>query len=228
MKTANSRVRSKRFLPCYTVIPLAADFNLSESLARRRAIPALRIRRYLWLGNGYRPPAEARLAYSRRHLYLFFRVEEKEILARFTRFQDPVYKDSCVEFFFDPFPEKQRGYVNIEANPLGTLQVGFGPGRQNRLAVRQDATADFQTAGSINSPVSGRFGADAWTLGLRIPLFFFTELYGEEIRPGLRARGNFYVCGDDTPLPHYGAWSPIDAPVPDFHRPEFFGNLIFG
>ncbi len=53
-------------------------------------------------------------------------------------------------------------------------------------------------------------------------------IYGRDISPGHRAAANFYKCGDETAVPHYGAWSPIDTPQPDFHRPEFFGEVVFG
>jgi hypothetical protein len=39
--------------------------------------------------------------------------------------------------------------------------------------------------------------------------------------------GNFYKCADETISPHYLSWNPIDAPAPDFHRPEFFGEIHF-
>ncbi len=38
--------------------------------------------------------------------------------------------------------------------------------------------------------------------------------------------GNFYKCGDLTAHPHYVTWSPVGTPGPDFHRPEFFGELL--
>ena len=41
-------------------------------------------------------------------------------------------------------------------------------------------------------------------------------------------RANFYKCGDKTAHPHYLSWSPIHTEKPDFHRPEFFGELILG
>ena len=41
-----------------------------------------------------------------------------------------------------------------------------------------------------------------------------------------RLRANFYKCGDETAHPHFLSWSPIGTPSPDFHRPEFFGELI--
>ncbi|MDE5921249.1 MAG: hypothetical protein K2G82_06535, partial [Paramuribaculum sp.] len=28
-----------------------------------------------------------------------------------------------------------------------------------------------------------------------------------------------------TSEPHYLSWAPITTPQPDFHRPEFFGNI---
>jgi Carbohydrate-binding family 9 len=27
--------------------------------------------------------------------------------------------------------------------------------------------------------------------------------------------------------PHFVAWSNIETPKPDFHRPDFFGKLVF-
>ena len=86
------------------------------ALGRRPAAP---VGHYLWLNNGYRPTVEARLCWTPRFLYVRFRVEEKRVLVRYTKFQDPVYKDSCVEFFIDAFPELGRGYVNFETNAMG-------------------------------------------------------------------------------------------------------------
>ncbi|MDY3247127.1 MAG: carbohydrate-binding family 9-like protein, partial [Prevotella sp.] len=27
--------------------------------------------------------------------------------------------------------------------------------------------------------------------------------------------------------PHFLSWAPIQLPAPDFHRPDFFGQLLF-
>ena len=48
---------------------------------------------------------------------------------------------------------------------------------------------------------------------------------GVALTPGAAFAGNFYKC-DESLHPHFGAWSPIDAPAPDFHRPECFGKLV--
>ena len=38
----------------------------------------------------------------------------------------------------------------------------------------------------------------------------------------------FYKCGDETEFKHRGMWNIINNPKPDFHLPEYFGNIIFG
>jgi hypothetical protein len=182
-------------------------------------IEPLRIDHYLWLDNGYRPRVEVQLGWSAKCLYVRFHVEEARPLVRFRKFQDPVYKDSCVEFFVDMFPEARLGYVNFEANAAGTLLAAFGPDREHRTPLWPEDLADHTVD-------VGRTEA-AWDLVHRLPLALFRKLYGRDIVPGLRAAANFYKCGDETAVPHYGAWSPVETARPDFHRPEFFGELVF-
>ncbi|MFR4039417.1 MAG: carbohydrate-binding family 9-like protein, partial [Butyricimonas faecalis] len=38
---------------------------------------------------------------------------------------------------------------------------------------------------------------------------------------------NIHKCGNKLPHPHFVTWNPIPTEKPDFHRPEFFGTLIF-
>ena len=42
---------------------------------------------------------------------------------------------------------------------------------------------------------------------------------------GMTLRANFYKCGDDTAQPHYIAWNAVDHPTPNFHLPQYFGEL---
>lgn len=214
--------------PSYLVLPVAADFLPGDAATPWSAMPPLAVDHYLWLDNGYRPAVEARLCWTPRFLYVRFRVEEKRVRVKFTKFQDPVYKDSCVEFFIDAFPELRRGYANFETNAIGTLLAQFGPDRAHRTALWPEDLAEYEAAGSIRRPVEGEYGAGFWTLEYRLPLGLFRKLYGKEIKPGHRAAANFYKCGDETEVPHYGAWSLVGTPSPDFHRPEFFGELVFG
>ncbi|MBP1770518.1 MAG: diguanylate cyclase [Candidatus Aminicenantes bacterium] len=213
--------------PIYAVRRVSGDFRPGDPGLSWAEIPALRIGHYLWLDNGYRPEVEARLCRSDQFLHVRFRVGEERIRARYTKFQDPVYKDSCVEFFIDAFPGSGVGYVNFETNAIGTLLAAVGPDRSHRKPLWPEDLAGFEVRSSVAEPVDGTHGAPEWTLEYRVPLALFRKLYGREIGAGCRSAANFYKCGDETEFPHYGAWSPVETPAPDFHRPECFGEIVF-
>ena len=40
-------------------------------------------------------------------------------------------------------------------------------------------------------------------------------------------RANVYKCADKSSHPHWLTWNRVDRVKPDFHRPEFFGTLVF-
>ena len=213
--------------PEYRVNRGAADFALPGEPTFWGKIPALKIDRYLWLSNGYEPRVDVRLCRTARNLYVHFDVYEAKIRVRFTRFQDPVYKDSCVEFLVDPFPEKNVGYINFETNAVGAMLAAIGPDRHRRTPIAETDLRRLEIFSSVKSPVSGYHGAEFWNLAYRVPLSLFEKHYGAELAPGQTARANFYKCGDETETPHYGAWSPVRTARPDFHRPEFFGRIVF-
>ena len=54
---------------------------------------------------------------------------------------DPVCEDSCVEFFVRPSCDKR--YINFEVSAIGTMLIGLGEGREERLALIPD-TAIFK------------------------------------------------------------------------------------
>ncbi len=41
------------------------------------------------------------------------------------------------------------------------------------------------------------------------------------------ARCNFYKCGDGLSKPHYLSWAPVLTEKPNFHSPQFFGEVEF-
>jgi hypothetical protein len=67
-------------------------------------------------------------------------------------------------------------------------------------------------------------GMFEWELTVKIPLRIM-GINPENIPT--KIQGNFYKCADGTDSPHYVTWSPVKTEIPDFHRPEFFGELIF-
>jgi len=177
----------------------------------------------------YRPPVAFCAAHSDDHLYLRYYVQEQTIQARYYTPNEPVYRDSCVELFiaFD-----ESSYYNLEFNCLGTCLMEFGTGRNGRTKVKKGIIDKIQRQALIGRTLPGRTlpGHESnlvdWQLTLGIPLEVF---YKHEVTSlsGMRVRGNFQKCGDDTPQPHYLSWNQIETPTPDFHQPAFFGELVF-
>ena len=38
---------------------------------------------------------------------------------------------------------------------------------------------------------------------------------------------NVYKCGDNLSQPHFLSWQPIHTDKPNFHVPQFFGEVEF-
>lgn len=172
--------------------------------------------------TGWLPPcpvrAWAQLCHDGEALFVRMEAEESPVRATLTGPLEPVSEDSCLEFFFAPGGAGDPRYFNIELNPLGTLLLGFGGPRPNRVrqVPRDAALLDIR-------PFSTPKG---WGVAFRLPLAFL-RLYFPGLALSGEWAGNFYKCGEKAPEPHYLAWAPLSSPVPDFHRPQEFGRLRF-
>lgn len=112
--------------------------------------------------------------------------------------------------------------MNMEMNARGTLLSCLGTDRHARVPVRDI------TGGSIPD-VRGEILPDRWSVTAGIPATLLGKVYGSDpavFTPGYSFRGNFYKCGDETAVPHYGMWNPVCTDKPDFHRPEYFGDFV--
>ena len=87
---------------------------------------------YVWGGEGtYMPEARAYVTWNEEGLQVLLCAMEKEISVEATEFNGEVYRDSCLEFFVQPFEDDPR-YLNIETNAGGAALIGFGPNREQR------------------------------------------------------------------------------------------------
>ena len=69
-------------------------------------------------------------------------------------------------------------------------------------------------------------GLFEWTVEERIPLDLIFQCPIANLQFPLTLRANFYKCADKTKRPHFVSWQPILLPNPDFHCPQFFGEII--
>lgn len=190
------------------------------------AIPSAAINQYLTVPNAYQPKAEARLARDDQALYVRLQVVEKDPLITWRRHQDPVYKDSCLEFFVQPNPGVSSRYLNFEFNAAGVVLSAYGEGRHDRSPF---PAADLETLVIEPQLTAGSQSSDDpsfWQIVCRIPRALLEQTCGPiDWLAGHVMMGNFYKCGDQTAEPHYGCWNLVAKP--DFHRPEDFGRLVF-
>lgn len=171
---------------------------------------------YVWGGEGtYMPEARAYVTWNEEGLQVLLCAMEKEISVEATEFNGEVYRDSCLEFFVQPFEDDPR-YLNIETNAGGAALIGFGPNREQRERLPEMPEG-------MNLRASRHRGG-WWAVAYTVPASLLKQLYGRTPAPGSRMRGNFYKC-DETIHPHFGSWAPIAHFRPDFHRPEWFGEL---
>jgi len=159
------------------------------------------------------PDVKVYAGYTGEMLWLNFSIKSDYIRACAVRDQDPVYEDSCVEFFI----HTGENYQNFEFNCLGVCLSATGPDRNNRIPLPDSELSRiirFPSLSRENLPEEGEIWN--WELTVGIPL----SILG--IKAGSTFYGNFYKCGAKTKVPHYLSWMPINTPKPDFHCPEYF------
>ena len=192
-----------------------ASSSLSGTVFEPMDAPYAAIAAYPW-GGDYRPEARAYVTRDEAGLIVTLCAREETIAAREKRFGGAVCVDSCLEFFVNPCPGAGEDYVNIEVNPLGTSHIGIGPGRANRRVLTGMPEG-------MDLTVSRHAGA-WWAVRYRLPFELLRAWTGHPAEETMAA--NFYTC-DESIHPHFGAWNPVVAVQPDFHRPECFGRLEF-
>jgi hypothetical protein len=171
------------------------------------------------------PRVEVRAAHDGANLWIYFRVHESCFRAVVTTINGPVYTDSCVELFISP--DADGFYYNLEFNAIGTVLGGYGRGR-DRAPLDPSILSSITTTPSLRKePVPSIRKEISWDLLVKVPssVFMYNRI---PYLSGLCAKGNMYKCGDLTPDPHYLSLWPIKTEKPDFHRYEFFGDIVFG
>lgn len=171
----------------------------------------------------YKPDVKFRICHNGQYLFIRFYVNERYTMALETKNGNDVYKDSCVEFFFQVDGENR--YYNFEWNAAGTVCFS------HRLNRKESERAPLEIQNLVLSdsslgkaPFALKENPLPWTLTIAIP----TEaLFMSNIKSwsGLKGKANVYKCGDALPIPHYVTWAKIDTPTPDYHRPEFFKEI---
>ena len=157
-------------------------------------------------------------AVKNKGLFVLFFSEEPQPKAVYTKRDEPVYKDSCMELFIQPITDDKR-YVNFEINPNAAYLSEIGTCRGDRMLL--SSASDIACETNVLRVDSG------WSVELFIPDELISDCLGlsYSFASQNQLKLNAYKCGDETQYPHYSSLFFIPTPKPDYHRPEFFGTV---
>lgn len=206
-------------------IPLIPDTAPETADRTLDLLPRHPIATVNWPGAfDYAPQAAFAAAHNGRELFLKYYVTEGHTRAMEGVDGQPVCNDSCVEFFVS-FGEE--GYYNFEFNAIGTAYLAFRKERPHAFRATSETYERIERLSSFGrEPFDEVRDAGPWTLTVGIPVRAFYKHAFEDLS-GLKARANFYKCGDELTRPHYLSWSPIPTEKPKFHAPEHFAGIAF-
>ena len=178
-----------------------------------------------WQGNNKEVKSSFRICYNEESLHIIFSTAGAPATCRHFADLSAVCEDSCVEFFIQPSPDGE--YFNFEFNVAGYLNASHRKERPNPVRLTAEELAIIDRQGNFckdDFSEMSILSEREWEMAVTIPW----KILGVVPRPGMIMRANFRaVCSAGNP-PYYMSWSPIDTPKPDFHRPEFFGEIILG
>jgi hypothetical protein len=172
----------------------------------------------------YRPITLFNIARSNDSIFIKYSVRGSMLRAIYSNDLDPVNEDSCVEFFCK-LPDSEN-YMNFEFNCIGTCNAAKRKSKaEGVVRYTLDELAQIKRYPSIGRRAFNEMeGMFEWELTVKIP---FSLMGIDPNNLPEKLLGNFYKCADGTDSPHYVSWSPIKTEKPNFHCPEFFGELIF-
>lgn len=177
-----------------------------------------RLTNYHWESDPpYRPNTYFKMGVVGEDLVAQLQCYEENPRAVFENRDDPIYRDSCLEFFVAPI-ESREEYINVEMNSKGAFLCEFGKGKFDRVFVSSLTDSSPIVEAFKGEDMNGAF----WGVTVKLTKAFLQELYKTENIDFATLKANFYKCGDDCEIQHYLAFSPVTTLPPGFHNPECF------
>ena len=178
----------------------------------------------------FNPTTEVKMVYDEDNIYVIFKVQDKYVSCTTVEINGPVWEDSCVEFFFSPDTNHPERYFNLEVNCGGTplMHYNIVP-RKDFIKLKEEEIKKITIASSMPAVVYPEITEPViWFIEYKIPIRVLTK-YAEITAPskGIVWKVNFFKIAEKTSNPHYMTWAVVESSKPDFHRPEYFGNIEF-
>lgn len=208
--------------------PMTLDANWNKP--QWKAVIPLKLENIVGEVPVFIPEVHMKMMYDDENIYVIFKVVDKFIRSVTCEINGPVWEDSCVEFFFAPDTTFPLQYFNLEINCGGTPLMHYNliPRRQFKI-FDNEYIKKIEIAHSLPQTVYPEIPEPVtWTIEYRIPLDILRR-YANITQPksGIMWRANFYKIAEKTSNPHYLSWSLIKTAKPDFHLPQYFGDIKF-
>ncbi len=206
------------YLPQLDQLDMSSVGCMMESKAQRDYVDTIN-----WKEYPYKPIVAFDTAWSDTCFYIRYFVKGFSLKAIFDKDDTNVHWDSCVEFFMQRVGDKD--YINFEFNCIGACDAARRPSRDTKTSLSPEEYKSIRRYTSLEEVAfEEKKGVYEWELLVAIPL----KVMGLDAKNmPEKIKGNFYKCADDTEYPHFVSWSPIDLPAPNFHCPQFFGDIYF-
>lgn len=216
----------------YRVKPISGNITVDANWEKPiwADVEAVELTHFMGQQPAFSPVTHAKLMYDKDHIYGIFRVQDKFVQSKVLEINGNVSGDSCVEFFFSPDTDNPLRYFNLEINAGGVPLLHYvKQPRQNYEVITPEAIKKIEIAHSLPREVFPEITEETvWTIEFKVPLDMLRQ-FGPVTTPapGVKWKANFYKTGSRTSNPNYFTWNLVENPRPDFHLPQFFGNLIF-
>jgi len=228
--TSPSKDDNKKYV--YKINPVAQPITINADWNKKIWNDTESVRLINYMGDKPTPfpEVQVKVRYDDKNIYVIFKVNDRYVRAVAKENNGKVWEDSCVEFFFAPGPDIERGYFNVETNCKGIILMNFSKkGSDKRGSISSEDISKITIAHSLSKNTETEIMEPVtWTLEYKIPFSMLAKyIKVEKPGKGINWRANFYKCGDETSHPHWLTWAPIINPTPNFHLPEYFGWLEF-
>lgn len=170
----------------------------------------------------YHPLTVVNAAHTDEAIYLDFFVRCNYLRAVNYENNTPVWEDSSVSFFVRPCPDGD--YWNFDINCIGAINAARRTTRRPVERLTDEQIESIERYASCGyQPFREVEGLFAWNVAVRIPL----ALIGVEYKGApILMKGNLCKCATGTSQPHFLTWNAVGTPHPEFHAPEWFGDII--
>jgi hypothetical protein len=179
--------------------------------------------------------ANAKVTWDEQALYIFVTIQDTDIVSRYTKHDEDLYKDDAIELFIDA-DSNRRGYVELQVSPANvTFDKWWPQTRAQENLADMSYESNMQTAVKLRGTVAPGDTDQGWDVEIAIP---WAAVKGKDdamrvnLPPhvGDRWRMNIVRTNQRTGGTHQaegGASSWNRITVSDFHAMDRMMTVVF-